>query len=431
MTHRIGRRRLLGAAGAGVALGAMPLRLVAQDATNLNFVVWNYSLDTIQDNIGKFEAEHPGVKVALTDYTWPDYFDTMMLRFRGNTPTHVMYCGEDWLPGWALAGWLAPIEDHFPAIAAYKDKVTKYALGDMSYKGKLYGLPYYADLITFQYNHKILEDNKIAVPTSWEEVLDASLKLKKAGMEKPFVYEYNQTLPNFYQAFVSQVYGRGGQLFDADLTPLFNDPGSEAFKHLQWLQDAVKKHDIVAFENHESRIIPAMNTGKHAFSVLFNYVLAAMNEKATQPLAGQFSMALMPGKAQACLGFCKFYAMTSQAAADDKLRDASWQFIEFMGGGDFQVAKRWAEEKGLGFAQLPLFDDPGVQKAWSSWIDVETFKKQATLAISGTQTEWLGMWSGYFRPLMAKAMVGESSVAETMDAGAKRWLELRKLVRGT
>jgi multiple sugar transport system substrate-binding protein len=428
--HTMSRRRLLGAAGAGSALGLLPLRSRAQDAATIEFVVWNYSLDTIQDNIAKFEAVHPGLKVTLTDYTWPDYFDTMMLRFRGNTPTHVMYSGEDWLPGWALAGWLVPIEDYFPQIAAYKDKVANYAVSDMTYKGKLYGLPYYADLITFQYNRKLLEDHKIAVPTTWEEVLDACLKLKQAGIEKPFVYEYNQTLPNFYQAFVSQVYGRGGRLFDDDLNPLFNDPASEAFKHLQWLQDAVKTHDIVAFENHESRIIPAMNTGKHAFSVLFNYVLAAMNEKATQPLAGQFAMALMPGAAHACLGFAKFYAMTSQATADDRLREATWQFIEFMGGGDYQVAKRWAVEKGLGFAQLPLFDDPDVQKAWSGWIDVETFKTQANLAHNGTQTEWLGMWSGYFRPLMAKAMVGESSVAEAMDAGAKRWLELRKLVRG-
>ena len=431
MLDKISRRSLLGAAGAGAALAALPVRPRAQEVANLNFVVWNYSLDTVQDNVAKFEAGHPGVKVMVSDYTWPDYFDTMMLRFRGNTPTHVMYCGEDWLPGWALAGWLVPLEEHFPQVAAYKDKVASYAVRDMTYSGKLYGLPYYADLITFQYNRKILDDHKIAVPTTWDEVLEASLKLKQAGMEKPFVYEYNQTLPNFYQAFVSQVYGRGGKMFDDALNPVFADSGSEAFKHLQWLQDAVKKHDIIAFENHESRIIPAMNTGKHAFSVLFNYVLAAMNEKATQPLAGQFAMALMPGAQHACLGFSKFYAMTSQAAADAKLKEASWQFIEYMGGGDYNIAKRWAVEKGLGFAQLPLFDDPDVQKAWSSWIDVDTFKTQAKLAINGTQTEWLGMWSGFFRPLMSKAMVGESSVAEVMDAGAQRWLDLRKLVRGT
>jgi multiple sugar transport system substrate-binding protein len=431
MKHQLTRRALLAAAGAGTALGALPVRVLAQDATTLDFVVWNYSLETIQDNIAKFEAASPGLKVKLTDYTWPDYFDTMVLRFRGSTPTHVIYCGEDWLPGWALAGWLVPIEEYFPEIDKYKDKVANYAIRDMTYKGKLYGLPYYADLITFQYNRKILDDHTILVPVDWDQVLDACLKLKQAGMEKPIVYEYNQTLPNFYQAYVSQVYGRGGQMFDADLNPLFNDPGSEAFKHLQWLQDAVTKHEIVAFENHESRVIPAMNTGKHAFSVLFNYVLAAMNERATQPLAGQFAMALMPGKAHACLGFCKFYAMTSQAAADQAHRDGAWKFIEFMGGGDYQVAKRWAAEKGLGFAQLPLFDDPDVQKAWSSWIDVNLFKQQAQLAINGTQTEWLGMWSGFFRPLMAKAFVGEASVAEVMDAGAARWVELRKLVRGS
>ena len=45
-----------------------------------------------------------------------------------------------------------PIEDKFPEIAKYKDKIANYAVRDMTYNGKLYGLPYYADLITFQYN---------------------------------------------------------------------------------------------------------------------------------------------------------------------------------------------------------------------------------------------------------------------------------------
>ena len=61
------------------------------------------------------------------------------------------------------------------------------------------------------------------------------------GIEEPFAYEYDATLPNFWSAFVSQVYGRGGAMFDAKLNPVFNDPNSEAFKQLQWLQDAKKK----------------------------------------------------------------------------------------------------------------------------------------------------------------------------------------------
>jgi multiple sugar transport system substrate-binding protein len=268
------------------------------------------------------------------------------------------------------------------------------------------------------------------VPTTWDEVLAASLQLKDAGMRHPIVYEFNQELPNFYDAFVAQVYGRGGDLFDEDLDPLFNDPDSEAFRHLQWLRDAIVEHDIVAFENHESRIITAMNTGQHAFTVVYNYVLAAMNNAATEPLAGQFDLAPMPGDAHATLGFAKFYAMTDQAAADPELGEAAWRFIEFMGGGDLRVAKRWAVEQGLGFAQLPLLEDPDVIEAWGEWIDMEAFQEQVRRAGNGTWTEWTGIWSASFRPLMAQAMIGEREVQDVMDDAAAQWLQYREMMGG-
>ena len=109
-------KRSLGTA-AGVSLLMMPgLRLFAEKggrkpsgkSVTLEFVVWNYALDTIQDNIKKFEAEHPDISVHLTDYTWPTYHDTLVLRFKGKTKTDVIYNGEDWLPEWAAAGWVKP-----------------------------------------------------------------------------------------------------------------------------------------------------------------------------------------------------------------------------------------------------------------------------------------------------------------------------------
>jgi len=394
----------------------------------LEFVVWNYSLETIQDNIKQFEQAYPDIRVNLTDYTWPTYHDTMVLRFKGKTQTDVMYNGEDWLPEFAAAGWVAPLEDYFPEVKKYKEKTANYALADMTYNGKLYGLSYYADLITFQYNKRILKDNGMEPPESWDDVLDQSLKLKAGGMDHPFAYEYNATLPNFLQAFISQVYGRGGAMFDENLKPVFDDPNSEAFKHLQWIQDAKVKHDIMDFgSTHESKVNIAMNTGKHAFTVMYNYMLAAMNNPAAA-LSGQFDMTPMPGAKHGALGFAKFYCMTAQAAEHPQRRNAAWKFIEAFGGGDYKVAKRWAVEKGLGFAALPLFDDPDVKAAWKNWIDMDKFKAQAKTAINGTQTEWMGMWSEYFRPLMAKAMTGDSSVKDVMEQGAKKWNEYKKLL---
>jgi ABC-type glycerol-3-phosphate transport system substrate-binding protein len=173
---------------AGMALCSQPA--IAEDIT-LEFTVWNYSLDTIQDNARQFEEANPGIKVNITDYTWQDYHDSLVLRFRGGTPTDVAYVGQDWLPAWAAAGFFAPLDDIAPAdvLADLKKDIAGFSLSDMTYNGKLYGLPYYADTISFIYNKKLLADKRIAVPQTWEEVMAAAEKLKAEGMEHPIVYE--------------------------------------------------------------------------------------------------------------------------------------------------------------------------------------------------------------------------------------------------
>ena len=419
------RRTML--AAATLAIGSFAAHPSLAEDITLEFVVWNYSLETIQDNIRQFEAANPGIRVNITDYTWPDYQDSLVLRIRGNTQTDVVYGGQDWLPAWGSAGFIAPLESAAPkeAIEALAPDIAGFALTDVTYDGKVYGLPYYADTISFIYNKKILADAGITVPTTWEEVTQAAEKLKAGGMQHPIVYEYNQELPNFYDAFVAQAYGRGAELFDKDLNPLFTDPANGAYQQLAWLADAYAK-DLVQSETHESKIIPAMNTGAHAFTIVYTYVLAALNNAADQPRAGEFALAPMPGSTHSTLGFAKSYVITAQAAADPVRAEAAWKFVNFMAGNPYTVAKRWAVEKGLGFGQLPLFDDKDVIDAWGKWADVTELREQAKRARAGTYTEYSSVWSAYFRPLLAKAMVGEASTEQTMKDGAERWNQLKE-----
>src|SRR6185295_18599185 len=123
----MGLRGLL-AASALVAGLAAAQPVLADDIT-LEFTVWNYSLETIKDNIAKFEAANPGIKVKVSDYAWPDYPDSLVLRFRGGTPTDVAYVGQDWLPGWAAAGFLAPLDDVAPpdVLADLKSDMAPFA----------------------------------------------------------------------------------------------------------------------------------------------------------------------------------------------------------------------------------------------------------------------------------------------------------------
>src|SRR5688572_32612710 len=88
-------RKFLAAMALASGFAAQPT--LAQDLT-LEFVVWNYSLETIQDNVTQFEQANPGIKVKVTDYAWPDYHDSLILSLRGNTPTDAIYGGPAWPP---------------------------------------------------------------------------------------------------------------------------------------------------------------------------------------------------------------------------------------------------------------------------------------------------------------------------------------------
>jgi hypothetical protein len=73
-----------------------------------------------------------------------------------------------------------------------------------------------------------------------------------------------------------------------------------------------------------------------------------------------------------------------------------------------------------------LFQDKDVIEAWGKWADVKALGDQASIAKAGTYTEYSSVWSAYFRPLLAKAMVGEASVEQTMKDGADRWNQLKE-----
>jgi multiple sugar transport system substrate-binding protein len=398
-------------------------------AIQLDFAVWSYSVETILENIKAWEAENPGTTVKLTDYPWNAYRETMVQRFTSNTGTDILYNGGDWLPEFAKAGWVVPIEDKLD-FAKYRDQIVGYALTDMTYDGKVYGLPYYADIVSFIWNPTVAKKFGVDhAPGTWEELAEMATTMKGKGLDKPIIWEFAQTLPTSLETFTAMVMSRGGELFDEKYDPIFEDPASPGFTQLQFMADSVK-NGIAVISPHETEVAKAMNTGQNAFTVLYNYNLAALNNKGTSPLAGQFELAMMPGTTHETLGFAKFYNMTKMAVdRGPDATNAAARFIESFGGapkGEYTVAKRWAVEKGLGFGQLPLFDDADVQKSFATWVDVAKLKDQENTARAKRQTVWTGIWGEAMRLEMGKALVGEVPVADALKSAADKARSLKQ-----
>src|SRR5438093_12899012 len=86
------RREFLKLAGAGAAFAALggagvvslpPAVLAGPKVINLNFTVWGYSIDTIQENINKFQAAYNNaINVKFNEGPLPQDRQTMVNRPR-------------------------------------------------------------------------------------------------------------------------------------------------------------------------------------------------------------------------------------------------------------------------------------------------------------------------------------------------------------
>jgi len=109
--------------------------------------------------------------------------------------------------------------------------------------------------------------------------------------------------------------------------------------------------------------------------------------------------------------------------------EAASKFLQYFGGktnGKYVVAQRWALEKGLGFAQLPLYDDPQIKAAINAWGNVSLEQQQAKLATvkEGLTPSW-GTWDVFARQQIGSAVVGSISPRQALQSMADKWSELK------
>ena len=413
-----------------------PAEEEAAEPVSLDFVVWAYGLDVIQDNINNFQDANPNCEINLQNYGWLDYHDTMVGRFAAGDPPPLLYGSDHWLQEWGSAGWLGSISDNFPQVLDYDDELAPYALQGMTYEDEIYGLSYYADTIDFVYNEEQLAEAGFdSPPESWQDVWDMSVALKEQGItDYPLILAFSQEEGASIEAMISMIYGRhqgSGALFDENNNPTFNSEGSAAYEAIEWLREAYEAElfDPASLTTAELDQVASMQAGAHTFTILPQYNMAALNLPDSGDYAGSFMIGLMPGDSHATVGYVRFYAMTPEAEKmGPAAMDCAWKFLEYFGGktdNEYTVVKRWAVENGLGFAQLPLFEDPDVQEAFGQWGDVDVIAAQAELARAKEGlTPWFGTWDVFTRAEIHKAILGQQSTMDTLNNMADYWNEL-------
>jgi multiple sugar transport system substrate-binding protein len=430
------RRDFLKMSAATGLAGTSALTWDAQaQSAPLNFYTWSAAVDLVKSHVTAFELSSK-LKVNYNNAPWAQYREAMVTKFVGKAPIDVLWVSDSWLPEWAEAGWIAPI-DGFSNLTQYNAETDDFCLESMRYKGKQYGLTYYSDYMAFFYDDAVLKKAGIkAPPKSWDELTAQCLQIKKAGLSE-YPMMLSMARESWLIEFLSAlVFSNGGRFVDDNGVPVMADPKKGAQQALQWVVDAVTKHKIISpacVETGELNGLKAFSSGNHAFALLSRYRIRTLNDPKQSAIAGRVKQALMPagnGGSHATVGWMRFHGMTAQAAADKTKAANAAKLIEWFGGkagSQYQFQKMLFSDLGSGFGVKGLFKDPDIQESYKKYADIAMFEKQQLLARKkDVIARWFGEWDEVNSTAWQSAVLGKSSVAAALKKSSDTWNDLRK-----
>lgn len=426
------RRSVLKLGAASAALAA-PFIRTARAAEPLGFATWSATVDQVKAHLAAFEKK-TGIATAYSNSPFAQYRETMITKFTGGAPVDMLWVSDAWLPEFAQAGWIEPI-DRFKQLTAYDAVTSDFCNASTMFEGKQYGLTYYTDYMGFLYNAEILAKAGFTTPpTTWDEVTTQAAAIKAKGLlDYPVVIGMAQE--SWMIEFISAlVFSHGGRLVDDAGDTVMQEAKTEAA--LQWLVDAVQKHKVLSpgcVQTGELEVLKTASAGRAAFVLLPKYRLRALNDPQQSQVAGQFKQAMMPmgaNGAHATVGWMRFYAMTPHALATAERGENTAKLMEWFGGkadGDYRFQKTILKDLALGFGIKALYDDPDVRRDLNSYGDADLMARQQDLAHKkDTIAPWFGEWSDTNGTAWQQALLGKVTPAQALKTSAAKWSDLKR-----
>ena len=160
----------------------------------------------VEELARQFERENPGLEVEITDLTWANGHDKLVISFAAKDPPDIMELGSDWIAEFASNGLLAEFESDLPDNYLYP------AVWD----GKLYALPWLLDSRLIYFNLDLLEKAGIAMPSTWDEFRIACEKIDELG-EDYFGFGCNSAEKHrLYKKYLPFLWSNGGRILSDD-----------------------------------------------------------------------------------------------------------------------------------------------------------------------------------------------------------------------
>jgi multiple sugar transport system substrate-binding protein len=365
--------------------------------------------------IAEFEKTHPDIKVERhegrpeTDAREEAY----VKDFRAGAGTYdIVYMDIIWVPKFAHAGWIIPLDDRFTK-QMQKEFLPKDIAGSI-YRGKIYRVPMRSDAGMLYYRKDLVKKP----PRTFKELRQICMQLKKEGKLHGFVFQGKQ-YEGLVCAFLEVLWGFGGEFIDKNGNVVIDSP--EAIEALEWLcgmvKDGLSPPGVTTYQEEECRHI--FQQGRAVFMRNWPYAWTLLQTEKGSVVKGKVGIIPMVckegKKSAATLGGWGF-----GISKYSKHKDAAWKFIEFATSEKGQ--KIFHFKNGAVVTRRSLYEDEEILKESPHYPQL--YKILLNARPRPAHPKYYDI-SRILQVYLSKALVGKMSPKDALKEAA---VEIRKIL---
>lgn len=270
---------------------------------------------------------------------------------------------------WASSEWVKPLDEYIKKdeVELNMNDFFPSMLDALSYKGKIYGLPGFAEVGIMAYRKDVFEKHGItSPPETWDEFEDVCAKIHSDEMAAVAIRAQRGGSMNMF-VFPLFMWSYGGNFFKQypdDLTPIFNSP--ENLNALKKYNSILQNYGPPGIGNYtNSDVIAAMQSGTVAIIIDGDSVIQVACSPENNIYHDKIALAPIPtGPA----GGAPMFSVHGWAIPSFcKYPDLAWEFVKWSTSEEIltKIARGEGGEVSVNYTRASVAKDPKAAEAYS------------------------------------------------------------------
>ncbi|WP_096156466.1 extracellular solute-binding protein [Bacillus sp. FJAT-45066] len=319
------------------------------DGDIIEIEYWQYHFESkvnlVDELIKEFEDANPGIKVKHTTFPYDQFNERVAAQVPAGRGPDVINLFYGWVPRYVDSGYLQPLpQDAFPHDMIESEFFPM--VESVKLDGEYWTIPTAVRTIALFYNKDLFEEAGLdpnSPPTTWDELVDYSLKLTKRDnngriQQAGLAWEPSQQGHHWFRDAL--LYQAGGQGLSEDRKNILwaqSPAGLDAFRY--WL-DFATEHKV-GERNFYTDDVTAFKTGNAAMNIDGSFRIGTLQND-TPDL--NYGIAPLPSKNGTKATQSSFWSNGITSKVEGEKLEASVKFLQFLTSEE--VMERWLDKIG-------------------------------------------------------------------------------------